>query len=167
MKRAIAAAARVVVVITGVRLQSGRVHTGGDLAWVHREEVLTVARALAAEGKVGRKQGRNGTENQWANLMPYTYGRTPALLQMGGAGLQSSPNYVFLWEEKDITRTAWIFDGPYVMFARANAAKIPDGVTVVVDYAHTDDALRNLIETARPLTAGRVITLFGLSLIHI
>jgi UDP-N-acetylmuramoyl-L-alanyl-D-glutamate--2,6-diaminopimelate ligase len=36
-----------------------------------------------------------------------------------------------------------------------------DGVTVVVDYAHTDDALRNLIETARPLTTGRVITLFG------
>jgi len=33
---------------------------------------------------------------------------------------------------------------------------------VVVDYAHTDDALRNLIATARELNStGRIITLFG------
>jgi UDP-N-acetylmuramoyl-L-alanyl-D-glutamate--2,6-diaminopimelate ligase len=33
---------------------------------------------------------------------------------------------------------------------------------VVVDYAHTDDALRNLIATARELSpSGRIITLFG------
>jgi UDP-N-acetylmuramoyl-L-alanyl-D-glutamate--2,6-diaminopimelate ligase len=36
-----------------------------------------------------------------------------------------------------------------------------DEVTVVVDYAHTDDALRNLLETARPLSARRLITVFG------
>jgi UDP-N-acetylmuramoyl-L-alanyl-D-glutamate--2,6-diaminopimelate ligase len=32
---------------------------------------------------------------------------------------------------------------------------------VAVDYAHTDDALRNAIQTARSLAKGRVITLFG------
>ena len=32
---------------------------------------------------------------------------------------------------------------------------------VVVDYAHTDDALRNAIKMARRLSKGRVITLFG------
>jgi UDP-N-acetylmuramoyl-L-alanyl-D-glutamate--2,6-diaminopimelate ligase len=33
--------------------------------------------------------------------------------------------------------------------------------TVVVDYAHTDDALRNVIQVARELSPKRVITLFG------
>ena len=32
---------------------------------------------------------------------------------------------------------------------------------MIVDYAHTDDALRNLLEMARPLAARRLITVFG------
>ncbi len=40
-------------------------------------------------------------------------------------------------------------------------SSVTDDITVIVDYAHTDDALRNLLETARPLAARRLITVFG------
>ncbi|HEV8384912.1 MAG TPA: UDP-N-acetylmuramoyl-L-alanyl-D-glutamate--2,6-diaminopimelate ligase [Candidatus Acidoferrales bacterium] len=43
-------------------------------------------------------------------------------------------------------------------------ARVDEGqpFLVIVDYAHTDDALRNLIQTARDLPhSGRIITLFG------
>ncbi|MGH7783410.1 MAG: UDP-N-acetylmuramoyl-L-alanyl-D-glutamate--2,6-diaminopimelate ligase, partial [Candidatus Binatia bacterium] len=34
-------------------------------------------------------------------------------------------------------------------------------LAVVVDYAHTDDALLNTLKTARDLTSGKIITVFG------
>ncbi len=36
-----------------------------------------------------------------------------------------------------------------------------DGFAVVVDYAHTDDALLNVLRTAREVTRGRILTVFG------
>ena len=39
---------------------------------------------------------------------------------------------------------------------------LSDDITVVVDFAHTDDALRGLLETVRPLcTTGKLVTVFG------
>jgi UDP-N-acetylmuramoyl-L-alanyl-D-glutamate--2,6-diaminopimelate ligase len=35
------------------------------------------------------------------------------------------------------------------------------GLTIFVDYAHTDDALGNVLRTLRELTRGRLITVFG------
>ena len=37
----------------------------------------------------------------------------------------------------------------------------PGDFAVVVDYAHTDDALLNTLRTARNITTGRIITVFG------
>lgn len=41
--------------------------------------------------------------------------------------------------------------------------RVPHGrdFAVVVDYAHTDDALLNVLRTAREVTKGRIITVFG------
>ena len=36
-----------------------------------------------------------------------------------------------------------------------------DDITVLVDFAHTDAALRGLLETVRPLARGRLVTVFG------
>jgi UDP-N-acetylmuramoyl-L-alanyl-D-glutamate--2,6-diaminopimelate ligase len=33
--------------------------------------------------------------------------------------------------------------------------------TVIVDYAHTEDSLRKVLEILRPLTAGRLVAVFG------
>jgi UDP-N-acetylmuramoyl-L-alanyl-D-glutamate--2,6-diaminopimelate ligase len=41
--------------------------------------------------------------------------------------------------------------------------KVPcsKGVTVLVDYAHTDDAMKNVLETLKPLCKGRLMVVFG------
>jgi UDP-N-acetylmuramoyl-L-alanyl-D-glutamate--2,6-diaminopimelate ligase len=48
-----------------------------------------------------------------------------------------------------------------VVPGRLEAVKRGQDFLVLVDYAHTEDALKNVIATLRPLTAGRLITLFG------
>jgi UDP-N-acetylmuramoyl-L-alanyl-D-glutamate--2,6-diaminopimelate ligase len=44
---------------------------------------------------------------------------------------------------------------------RFEAVPNDQGIGILVDYAHTPDALEKLLEAVRPLTQGRVITVFG------
>jgi UDP-N-acetylmuramoyl-L-alanyl-D-glutamate--2,6-diaminopimelate ligase len=40
-------------------------------------------------------------------------------------------------------------------------ADVPGSPTILVDYAHTPDAVDKVLRTLRPLTAGRLVTVFG------
>ncbi|MCL2408696.1 MAG: UDP-N-acetylmuramoyl-L-alanyl-D-glutamate--2,6-diaminopimelate ligase [Oscillospiraceae bacterium] len=44
---------------------------------------------------------------------------------------------------------------------RAEIVPVPRDFTVMIDYAHTPDALKNIIKTVRGFAKGRVVTLFG------
>lgn len=44
---------------------------------------------------------------------------------------------------------------------RFEAVPNDEGIAIIVDYAHTPDALEKLLGAVRPLTKGRVITVFG------
>lgn len=44
---------------------------------------------------------------------------------------------------------------------RFERVDFPAGFSVIVDYAHTDDALSNLLNAVRPVTKGKVISVFG------
>ena len=44
---------------------------------------------------------------------------------------------------------------------RVEVVPVPTAYTVIIDYAHTPDALENILSTARGFTPGRLICLFG------
>jgi UDP-N-acetylmuramoyl-L-alanyl-D-glutamate--2,6-diaminopimelate ligase len=105
-------------------------------------------------------------------------GKTSFLLKTpaGSIAIQSSlTGRVNVYNLLAASAAAWARGLAIEEIARASAVgtQVPgrfevvpsnNGVTVVVDYAHTDDALRNLIALARELVqdhGGRVITLFG------
>lgn len=44
---------------------------------------------------------------------------------------------------------------------RIEVVPVPAEYTVIIDYAHTPDALENILTTVRDFTPGRVICLFG------
>lgn len=127
---AVAASVLVFIVHPGFRALSARVEVASDRSSTHRPELMAIIEALKQQPP-GRKQAGPGAENHWWNLLPYAYGRVPALLQMGGAGLQSSPNYDFLWTNRDLAKSAWTYDAPYLVFQRTSSQRMPPGETIL------------------------------------
>ena len=126
---AVVAALVVMTVMPGAQVQSSRVRVLADYPGSHRDEMMTLIDALKKEPP-GRKQVGPGAENHWWNLLSYVYGKVPAMLQMGGGGLQASPNYDFLWTVRDFPKAAWIYDAPYLVFERSKASTMPVGDVV-------------------------------------
>ena len=54
-----------------------------------------------------------------------------------------------------------IKDTEFVVPGRFNMLKIPANFNVVIDYAHTPDGIKNILNAIKTLGANRVITVFG------
>ncbi|HSK03376.1 MAG TPA: hypothetical protein VK932_19125 [Kofleriaceae bacterium] len=124
---ALLAALVVALVVPGARQLGSRVRVLADYGYRH--EMMALIDAVAAE-PAGRKQVGTGAENHWWNQLSYVYARRPALLMMGGGGLQASPNYDFVWSVRDFAKLAWVYDTPYLLFSRSSAGSHPAGETV-------------------------------------
>ncbi|CAN5843633.1 hypothetical protein BH11MYX3_BH11MYX3_04210 [soil metagenome] len=127
---AVVAALVVLVAVPGARVEQARVHVLADQPNNIRDQMMTIIAAVE-QAPPGRKQVGPGCENHWWNLLSYVYGRVPALLQMGGGGLQASPNYDYLWSVRDFVKNAWLYDAPYLLFDKSKASTMPIGDILV------------------------------------
>jgi len=79
------------------------------------------------------------------------YNVSNALAAIGAAGALGVP----------VERMAPALRGMLPVPGRLQEFRAPQGFQVFVDYAHTDDALANVLGTLRDLTRGRLIAVFG------
>nr|MBA2540201.1 hypothetical protein [Deltaproteobacteria bacterium] len=120
---AIACALTIFVGLMGSQVLSQRVSSLA--AFDYREEVYEM-NAIIAKQPQGKKQVGPGCENHWWNMLSYVYVKRPSLLQMGGGGLQASPNYDFVYSVREFPKLAWVYDVPLFLFAKASGGA-PDG----------------------------------------
>ncbi len=155
---ALATALMLLVALMGAQRLTARVAVLP--AYDYRDEMMTIIDAVKLQPP-GRKQVGPGCENHWWNLLSYVYAKRPSLLQMGGGGLQASPNYDFLWSVRDFPKLAWVYDTPLFVFARANAATAPAGETLLQTTRYelrrlASPGLVSPVEVTGVLPAGRV-----------
>ena len=61
----------------------------------------------------------------------------------------------------DLEKMARAMPAVHGVKGRVEVVPVPRAYTVIIDYAHTPDALENILTTARDFTANRLICLFG------
>jgi hypothetical protein len=127
---ALGAALGVLLILPGAETLDSRVRVLDDYHDSHGGELRKITKLLQSEPP-GRKQVGTGAESHWWNLLSYEYGRRPALLMMGGGGLQASPNYDFLWTVRDFQKLAWVYDAPILVFEKKSADKMPAGAQIL------------------------------------
>jgi UDP-N-acetylmuramoyl-L-alanyl-D-glutamate--2,6-diaminopimelate ligase len=113
-----------------------------DLALVSVEASLAGTRLSFREGTVNRE------------IQSPLVGRYNALNLLGVYAAVRALGF----SSDDILRTLPELSGAPGRFEKVDVGQTFD---VVVDYAHTDDALRKLLEAARPLTRGKLWVVFG------
>jgi hypothetical protein len=109
----VVAVVAVLIAVPGIAYQTTRVRSLADSPY--RKDMFAMNDAVAKLPQ-GRRQVGPGADNHWWNLLAYVYHRTPALLQMGGGGLQASPNYDYLYSVREYPKLAWVYDTPYFVF---------------------------------------------------
>ncbi len=136
---AIAAALGVILVQPGWTALDQRLYVLADYPSDHpgeqRKEIFEVIDIVKRQPP-GGKQVVPGNDNHWWNLLSYVYARVPSLLQMGGGGLQASPNYDFVWSVRDFKKTAWVYNAPYLVFPNDKAGDQPAGETIAKTATH-------------------------------
>ena len=63
--------------------------------------------------------------------------------------------------ELDLAGMAAVLRSVHGVKGRVEVVPVPRAYTVIIDYAHSPNALENILMTARDFTAGRLICLFG------
>ena len=120
---AVTCALVIFVALMGSKVLSNRVSSLA--AFDYRDEMFQMIDLIEQQPQ-GKKQVGNGCENHWWNMLSYVYAKRPSLLQMGGGGLQASPNYDFVYSVRDFPKLAWVYDVPLFLYAKASGGA-PDG----------------------------------------
>lgn len=146
-----------VTAASGLEILRNRVKVATDLPGVAREQLAVVMEAMK-EAPPGRVQVYGSAVNHWSMMLPYVEAGRPGSAILGGAALQSSPNFVYHRDISDAARAAWVFDAPLVI---ARPGELPIGEVLVSTAAYDlrllpAPGLVGTVQVVGELPAGRI-----------